>query len=60
MDEIGDVPRLAFVTKLTPNALMKRPTRKMRYRFVLSIRLTLLVVIYWQDVNVYDYNNVVS
>ena len=36
MDEIGDVPRSAFVIRLTPMALIKRPTRNTRYRFALS------------------------
>ena len=37
MDEIGDVPRLAFVTRLTPSALINKPTKNNRYLFNLFI-----------------------
>lgn len=33
MDEIGDVPRLAFVTRLTPSAFINSPTKNKRYLF---------------------------
>ena len=37
IDDIGDVPRLAFVTRLTPNALTNNPTKNNRYLFNLFI-----------------------
>ena len=30
MDEIGEVPRLAFVTRLTPRALINNPAKNKR------------------------------
>ena len=30
MDEMGDVPRSAFVTRLTPSELMNSPTQKIK------------------------------
>lgn len=37
IDEIGDVPRFALVIRLTPSEFTNNPTRKIRYRFSLSI-----------------------
>ena len=33
IDEIGEVPRLAFVTRLTPSAFINNPTKNKRYLF---------------------------
>ena len=37
IDEIGDVPRLAFVIRLTPSEFTKSPIRKITYLFSLFI-----------------------
>ena len=37
IEEIGDVPRLAFVIRLTPSALINNPTKNKRYLFNLFI-----------------------
>lgn len=37
IDEIGDVPRLAFVTRLTPREFINNPTKNKMYLFNLFI-----------------------
>lgn len=37
IDEIGDVPRLAFVTRLTPSAFTNSPIKNNMYLFNLFI-----------------------
>lgn len=48
IDEIGDVPRFAFVIRLTPREFTNNPTRNIKYRFSFSIFYFLLIS-YLQD-----------